>query len=218
MSQGWTLLQHPTGGSGQEHTTALHLSPESAQTSCSTILRLSVKIWLDFSWCHFWSTMFEEPSLTHIHPALILFHLIKSQSPLSQQVVQHPRDQCVAHVLPNSFCTFWSSSSSGWHHLPHTIAPAAPPLPLVAVSSPSPLYLLPLSNCQPKLLLPPSFSCHHPTFPFSQTFSPGKSPEAMHLQRFSILGTRRKLPSALLRARPSCSTHSWHQAGMVVLW
>lgn len=39
-----------------------------------------------------------------------------------------------------------------------------------------------------------------PTSPFSHTFFPGKSPEAMHLPRFSLCGT--KLPPALLRARP----------------
>lgn len=69
---------------------------------------------------------------------------------------------------------------------------------LPITSLPTTPVQLPTQGAAPSFIFLPS-----PTSPFPHTFFPGKSPEAMHLQRFSILGTRRKLPSAPLRARPS---------------
>lgn len=143
--------------------------------------------------------MFEEPSLIHMHPALILhlFHLTKAENSWDQQVVQHPRDQWIAHML-HKLCTFWSSCFSGWHHLPHHSLQVLPCPHHLSTCS-----LCPIANpgCCSHLHFPAQrLFLLSPTSPFSQTFFPGKSPEAMHLPRFSICRT--KLPPALLRARP----------------
>lgn len=152
--------------------------------------------------------MFEEPSLIHVHPALILnlFHLTKTQNPLGQEVVQHPRDQCVAHMLHQTL-----SAHSGAAALQDGTMCPTPYLQLPHHS----LQLLPsphhLSTCSPCPIANPGccsrlrFPAQRPFLPsptssFSHTFFPGKSLEAMHLQRFSICKT--KLPPAPLRARP----------------
>lgn len=136
---------------------------------------------------------------------MILFHLTVSEPlgsagcPASQRSVgcSHALQTLSAHsgAAPLQDGTICPTSELQLSH--HSLQVLPPPHHLSTYSCPTAN-----SRCCSLLHFPAQrLFLQSPTSRFSHTFFPGKSPEAMHLQGFSICRTRRKLPPAPLRAR-----------------
>lgn len=171
--------------------------------------RLSEKVWealvpfLEHS-------VYEEPSLTHVHPAFILhlFHLrgLRTPCPASQRSVgcSHAPQTLSAHSGAAALQGGTSCSTTPFRCclLPITSLPAPP-------------ALLPSQNAPSFIFHPRGFSCHHPLS--SRIFSR----EIARSHAFAEIQHPRdkeEAPSCTSQSRArDSSAHSWHQARMVVL-